>query len=342
MRSSALTVFAGVAAAFCFASIFIHFAAGQFFLPLATLPLFFVLFLTPFREIWLALAASGTTLGILGFLGVFGPSTLISILISFSFAAALPALCAGAFYTTPLQTKDGATKWIPPEVPFIILCFLGLALFYGAVWFTASFVGNPLYTIFYEIAYPFTESTFEQLKALNPEINEETFNVADMAAQTTLRLSGLVVFMFIAGHYLNLLIAQWLLYRRAFIAMPLPRLGNFYFPSQFVWVVCGLYGVYLFGQHQKWAVEDFFLLIPALIALSLPLFLQGISTMHRVLTKRLVKVGVISVYLGLGLLMIAMTVQMFIIFTSLGIINNMHLYLQRKKHPENKRNTDET
>jgi len=341
MRSGVLTVLAGVTAAFCFASIFIHFAVGQFLFPLATLPLFFVLFLTPFREIWLALAASGATLGFMGLAGIFGSSTLVGVILSFTFAAALPAMCTGAFYTTPLRAKDGTLKHVPPEVPFIILCFLGLVLFYGAVWFAAFAVGKPLYNIFYDIAYPFTTTTFEQLKSFNPEINETNFNVADIATTTTLRMSGVVVFMFVLGHFANLLIAQWLLYRKALIAMPLPRLGDFYFPSLFVWAVCGLCGLYLFGQNQKWPAEDVFLIVPALIALSLPLLLQGVSTMHRVLTKRLVKVGVISVYLGLTLLIMTMTVQIFIIFTSLGIFNNMHLYFQRKKNAANKRNTDE-
>jgi len=315
MRGSLLTVLAGVTAAFCFASIFIHFMAGQFFFPLATLPLFLVLFMAPFREIWLALAASGATLGFMGFSGVFGPSALLGILLSFALTAALPAVIAGGIYTTPIRPKDDEpSRWVPAEVPFMVLCLLGVVLFYTVSVFAHFAVEKSLYTVFYDIAHDFIKTTHDQLKAMNPDMDPSLFNIEELTKKTTLRMSGFVVFLFVLGHFANLLIAQWALSRKALIAQPMPHIGSFYFPFALVTLLSLLCLVSVLGLQFEWSHGTLFMVTPLVVAAALPLLLQGVSAMHRFLVKKLVKPGVVSVYLGFTVLLITMPIQIYMIF----------------------------
>ena len=332
MRSSGLTVIAGVAAALCFSSIFMSLLVGQFFFPLSTLPLFIVLFLFPTREIWLALAGSGATLAALGLAGVFGSGALIGILAAFVFTAALPAIFVGTIYTKPLAYDDDGEPaiFVPAEVPMISLCFLSLLLFYTVYAFSSSVTDQTMYGLFYAEAFKFAETLHAQIQELTPDAPVAALDTAALARSATLSLSGIMLFMFIMGQYANLMFAQWILRRLHMIDHPLPFMGNLYFPHHFLAFFAAAAGLYGYGIYAGWDDPTLFALTPLLVAFGLPLLVQGLSTLHRLFVKRLVKAGLISVYLGLFLGMIFMPMPLCMILLITGIANNALVYFRNK------------
>lgn len=332
MRSSVLTVLAGVTAAFFFSSIFVHFALGQIFFPLCTLPLFLIFFMLPHREIWLALAGSGATLGLLSLTGFAGPTGVaIGLIISFIFTAALPALLVGSFYARPFEIDEEGTPvtWMPVEVAVILLCFLSLLLFYTSYALAQYVADKSMYEVIYQLSLDYVRGFVSQVASMNAtdltDINPET-----LALETTLRMPGVLIFMFMVGHLVNLLFAQHIARRRYMTDQPMPNLGNIFFPYQFLLFFMLSYGAYLYGDHAAWPPERLFALAPAVVAFGIPLFLQGVSTFHRVFLLKLVKVGRLSVYLGLFFGFLALAKPMVMVFTLVGAINNAIVFVQRK------------
>lgn len=331
MRGNVQAVIAGIVAALCFCSVFVHLTMGQIFFPLTTLPLFLILFLQPLRESLLALAASGAVIAALGLSGFFGHGTMIGVLIAFVFAAALPAVIVGKTYALPLKQidEDAPTRWVPAEVPFIILCVLGAALFYGAMLLADYAFNKPMYTIFFDTIQPFSAEISKQLHAANPELPADFMTAENITTNMTRQMSAFMVAMFVFGQYANLIFAQWILRRRDLVEMPMPYIGNLYFPKQFAFLFVGALVLYVHAITKGWDEPTIFALGPLLVITGLPMLLQGISATHRFLVKTLVKVGVIGVYLGLALGFIAMPVPMCLVFTVTGVANNALVHIKK-------------
>lgn len=336
MRSSVLTVLAGVTAAFFFSSIFIHFWLGQIFFPLCTLPLFLIFFTLPHREIWLALAGSGATLGILSLTGLMGSGGVaVGLIIAFIVSAALPAALIGTFYARPykIDEEGNPVVWMPVEVAVILLCFLSLMLFYTAYAFLPKFAGQSMFDVFHQISTDFVIDLVAELSKVDTG-DGLTLDPKALALETTLKMPAVLIFMFMLGHLLNLLFAQHLARRNHMTDQPLPNFATIYFPYQFLILFVLSYGAYLYGEHVALPPETMFTLAPAVVAFGLPLMLQGLSTFHRVFLLKLVKVGRISVYLGLFFGFVALAKPMALVFTFVGAINNAKVFLQRNKNTE--------
>ncbi|MBA43712.1 MAG: hypothetical protein CMF62_06905 [Magnetococcales bacterium] len=332
MRSSGLTVIAGVAAALCFSSIFISLMAGQFFFPLSTLPLFLILFILPPREIWLALAGAGIALTALSLGGVLN-TPLWLILAAFMGLAALPVMFAGTIYTQPLgYDEDGEPDlFVPAEVPVISLTFYSIIVFYTVLAFSHQIFGDSLYATVFTETLQLAKEIRAEFIAAYPEVKNTPLAFPEVVAKNaTLNIAGLVVFFFTTCHLANLYLAQWVARRFHLTDHPMPQLANLYFPHQFLAFFVGsliFFGYLIFAGMPE---SMKFAFIPPIVAFGLPLFLQGLSTLHRILLKRLVKAGLISVYLGLFLGLLFMPIPLCIIFLTLGAGNNAWVLIKNR------------
>ena len=333
MRSSVLTVFAGATAAFCFLSIHFGVLLGSLLFPICTLPLFLVLYLQPHREILLALAGAGITLGLCTLGGLIA-APLLHTFLMFTFMAALPAIFIGLIYTRPYKVDEegDVVMWVPPEVPMISLCFLSLILFFTVLASAPWLFGQSLYETIYTFSFNYVEMMHTQLQEVAPEMIPEDYNAAQLAKVTTLNIAGLGIFMFISGHFINLIFAQWLLLRRDLIEQPLPNMANIYFPHQFIAFTGLTMGALVLGSYLGWGDKTLFALTAPLIAFTIPLMLQGLSTFHRNFVLRLVKAGRISVYLGLLIGLLAMPFQMCALAAILGFTNNLLVLIKNRKN----------
>ncbi len=322
MRSSMLTVLAGITAAFFYASAFIHPAIGQILFPIASIPLFMTAFTTNRGDSVLALAGAGVFLAFIGVIGVLPSGSLIGALLSFMLMIALPVLAVGYFYSTalPLQ-ENGETKWVPAEAAVLLLTFIGLSLFVLAALLSNVLMGQSLHDVFYDTTLPFAEKVSEHIKNINPNLPAEVTHPQIIAANITQQLPAFMVILFTLSQFANLLFAQWILFSRGLIVQPMPKLHCLYFSPLFSagFILSG--AIYMTLSNSDAGNNYLFYFTPILAAFIIPLVIQGFSTVHRFLRKRLARFGLFGVYLILVFGLLVMPVPLGLTFVAIGMGN---------------------